>query len=1671
MNIRSRLLPLLLSFLMIMPGLLITAPVIVSAATEQGTLYASDAFWTRLDSKTINRKGPTFQIDATGGTRRMAYVFFDFSEYIDRLDEIVDIKMRFTPQEAVTSSSRLIVYMLTQELSQYNSDAGSLVNYDAVETAGLTAFESVENLLYISPAGMQVNVSTISVNISSQIKAYFENYPYANPVIGFKVDAMAGSSGFVMHSVAATTDSYKPALLLTSDLDLREIVNARDKIRANLPMFASDDITMPSGLSEIPGLSISWRSLNPDIITDDGVILNKPVDVVTTKFEADISYEGRNLKYIFDVGILREGSYAGKALSTGGSEAEIAFDLPAAPSWAAGHILKIPSVYLTSGVCYTVYKSGSTKTEIAKFFPDTVSEYSMIDVSGFVTEGAVNFTVEADRGVIKDNRAEFVLDSINSDIKSMVYSVNTLDLGDMSEVTADLTFPSETADGVSVTWQSSNQTYLGNNGRVDRPYSSEADVNIELAAVSTVDSYTYKKIFMATIVKQSGESSGFPVLYDPMHMKDTDFFGVWNEAQARWSTHPKLRYDLFPDLAAVSAQAKTGNYQRAKEELLIYYRNRTSVPAYKLSNNFNYLYTEMMTEKIYGWMQVDDVVGMTTVKSDWQFYTVDLNLSSLPSALFMVESEMDGSSIEIYSKEHSGGKYGAYLEAMVDGVKRTFPVAADTYISAGDNADTTYGDEEILYSREAAGSSGTPARANPFATETRRPYFRFNLGQVSGSISSVKLNFYARTDNNKTKKVFIFTSRNQYNFNENTLTWAGQYPMIFNFKQTGYVWDPTISSRWHLENEWENYGTRLYPINWLVPRYRTSGNELYAYRALEFMMALYSQQPDPFLPRDLEAGWRTEFMCILFFGTLYSNSITPEVLTAQLKYAYEHANKLPEVSANGAFNQVSAKLSGALRTMAYFPEIQIDGKWEKSKKKMADELYDIQLNPDGSYMESTTGYVGGVIDELRLSIDLISLVDGKGDVYYDRLSSHYKKLLKYVFDFSMPYGLTIPWGDGGRSNYQNFAYNHWLTHPELDTDGLYEYVYTQGAKGNEPNYTSILYSDKAIAFLKSGWKKTDFGAIINANFGGAHSHPDDLSLNVSAYGSALLVEAGAGSYTSGDPMSGISTKTYSHNTIEIDKKNQEGITSSTEPQKLLLNTNKIFDFVEAGSKKIYPGFDVNRKVLFLHNKYWIVSDYITPADNLPHTYKQAWRPDQRNYLTLDEDSGTMSTHFVKGPNIQTVPADPEKLSARAEKSYTVGPYGTELTDYVRYCLEDVTGPQTFDTVLYPDRQGEKKYVTVKRLDLGPVKPITATALKIDIELDTGYYYSSNETVPQVRTFGSYTTDGQMAYVEVDSKDKTKLISLTQAKSLKKGALDLVTSADKLADLGIEWSADTLKLSTEKGDIKTSALNIYSDSAVRNVTLNGIAIDFTYSDNIVRINYTDKPVPPPPSGPSGGLGSLTGNNNAGNPLKGSGGVIAPVLPDDNDTKDEEKIFNDISEHWAENEILKMYEDGIVTGGGEGSFRPDDNITRAEFTAIIVRALKIPAYDEYEGIFSDITSDDWFYAVVESAYRAGIINGYDNGSFCPGNLITRQEMAKILVSACEYLNIKYNTADIDSVYSDFNSIADWAKESVAALTDLQLMRGMEDGSFSPHSNAVRAQAAVVAYRLLSLTEESE
>lgn len=106
-------------------------------------------------------------------------------------------------------------------------------------------------------------------------------------------------------------------------------------------------------------------------------------------------------------------------------------------------------------------------------------------------------------------------------------------------------------------------------------------------------------------------------------------------------------------------------------------------------------------------------------------------------------------------------------------------------------------------------------------------------------------------------------------------------------------------------------------------------------------------------------------------------------------------------------------------------------------------------------------------------------------------------------------------------------------------------------------------------------------------------------------------------------------------------------------------------------------------------------------------------------------------------------------------------------------------------------------------------------------------------------------------------------------------------------------------------------------------------------------------------------------------------------------------SDIAGHWAESVITQWQSKGLIQGYEDGTFKPGNTITRAEFVTLMNNAKGF--WSEGSINFSDVKNGSWFYSAVARAVAAGYVKGYSDGSFKPGNTITRAEAAVMIANA--------------------------------------------------------------------------
>ena len=180
-----------------------------------------------------------------------------------------------------------------------------------------------------------------------------------------------------------------------------------------------------------------------------------------------------------------------------------------------------------------------------------------------------------------------------------------------------------------------------------------------------------------------------------------------------------------------------------------------------------------------------------------------------------------------------------------------------------------------------------------------------------------------------------------------------------------------------------------------------------------------------------------------------------------------------------------------------------------------------------------------------------------------------------------------------------------------------------------------------------------------------------------------------------------------------------------------------------------------------------------------------------------------------------------------------------------------------------------------------------------------------------------------------------------------------------------------------------------------------------------------------------------------------------IPDGGNDEDA-KAFSDLRGHWAESAVNSLVAKNIISGFEDGTFRPEEGITRAQFSKLICLAFGLN--NSTPCAFSDVSASDWYANYVYAAYNAGLINGYD-GRFSPDEKISRQDCAVIV-----YRMLKDKLSENGSThFADSALVSDYAAKAVQVLADNGIMTGYGD-MFNPTDGLTRAQGAKLICNIL-------
>ena len=443
-------------------------------------------------------------------------------------------------------------------------------------------------------------------------------------------------------------------------------------------------------------------------------------------------------------------------------------------------------------------------------------------------------------------------------------------------------------------------------------------------------------------------------------------------------------------------------------------------------------------------------------------------------------------------------------------------------------------------------------------------------------------------------------------------------------------------------------------------------------------------------------------------------------------------------------------------------------------------------------------------------------------------------------------------------------------------------------------------------------------------------------------------------------------------------------------------------------------------------------------------------------ISSDKASGSCDKNYYSGWKAVPVEAAPTLLIDLKEKKaishIRYRPLGAEGNIYRIYLSEDNENYILSDEKAYQD---------------------DVTALELS-EIGEYRYVKFEIANPENRECGLY--EAEVCYaptakqiVDADMKEFSfDKISSESADSINND-LKLMLSGRYGSDITyISSDSKIIKIDGDEGIVKRP-----SGKANKNVTLTVTFSKEGINDNIklsLIVLATGKTSSVSSSGGSsgGGGGSSSGGfRTFGDTTSAVITVPQETKPDeDKSTEDKKKGYDDLElVSWAEEYINDLSEKGIVSGDGDGKFRPTDNVKREEFVLMLIKALNIELADS-DAVFDDVEKEHWSSRYINTAAALGIVSGMEDNTFGIGKNITRQDMAVMMYRAIK--DRALSSENENNSFADIEYVSDYAKDAALALFGAKVMNGDENGLFNPRNNATRAETAVAIARLIKLYE---
>lgn len=462
------------------------------------------------------------------------------------------------------------------------------------------------------------------------------------------------------------------------------------------------------------------------------------------------------------------------------------------------------------------------------------------------------------------------------------------------------------------------------------------------------------------------------------------------------------------------------------------------------------------------------------------------------------------------------------------------------------------------------------------------------------------------------------------------------------------------------------------------------------------------------------------------------------------------------------------------------------------------------------------------------------------------------------------------------------------------------------------------------------------------------------------------------------------------------------------------------------------------------------------------------KADNENYEIVGEDNLPVSSTTINNSTAVIKPATPENVTAKADKkTNNIVLSGTTAdfeysTDNGATWVKAAAGTTTIENAVR-----NKEYTILVRTAATTSAPASdAATVKVTTYKYLVNIYKNGAAAGSEPEYKVYTNDEEINAVKDDTtfgKFNSNVLQYTPSRFRAYFTDSACTTSADVANLPKDSNDNinlyyTAKKSSGGGGGGGSSVSIKLDKdTVSGVVGDKIKVTATVTGSTAKPTWTSSNEDVATVDENGNI-TFVGKGTATVKVKVNGVVknIPVTVKEATATPTPVPTVKPTEAPVINTEYTKPY----ASGYDDGSFLPNNNITRGELAAMIARL----SYGDdlpdgiYQASFPDVDSDAWFNKYIGYLEDKDVLSGYEDGTFRPMDTITRGEISAVIARAQRYDLISYN-----GIFTDVTE-NDWAKDYIETLADKNIVSGYEDGTFGPYSPLTRAEAVAIINRVL-------